>query len=198
LISLVAALLIGLGILLSTRRPVPQRRGKTAIVVLAACYLAFAIALLLSLTLPNGAMHATDQVNANLEGSVELLAYVAGGGAYHPGDTVSVTLYWRALRTLGQDYKAFVHLTDAEVTRQPAQHDGDPGGGFTPTTRWLPGEIVPDTHHLQLPADLEPGHYRLWAGMYEHEIVRNLTILSADTPAADGRVMLGEIEVSSP
>jgi hypothetical protein len=109
-----------------------------------------------------------------------------------------VTLYWRALRTLDQDYKAFVHLTDAEVTQQPAQHDGDPGSGFTPTTRWLPGEIVPDIHHLRLPADLEPGRYRLWAGMYEHETVRNLTVLSSDTPAADGRVMLGDIEVASP
>ena len=198
LISLVAALLIGLGILISAGRRVPQRRGRPAIVVLATCYLALAIALLLSLALPNGTVRATDQVNANLEGSVELLAYVAGGGAYHPGDTVSVTLYWRALRTLDQDYKTFVHLIDAEVTRQPAQHDGDPGGGFTPTTRWLAGEIVPDMHHLQLPADLEPGRYRLWAGMYEHDTVRNLTILSSDTPAADGRVELGEIEVSSP
>ena len=198
LISLVAALLISLGTLLVARRRLPQTRGRRAVSILAACYLVLGIALLVSLALPNGTVRATSQVNADLEHSVELLAYLAKGGAYRPGDTVSVTLYWRALRTLDQDYKVFVHLTDAEVTRQPAQHDGDPGGGFTPTTRWLPGEIVPDIHHLRLPADLEPGRYRLWAGMYEHETIRNLTVLSSDTPAADGRVELGEIEVASP
>jgi hypothetical protein len=109
-----------------------------------------------------------------------------------------VTLYWRALRGLDKDYKAFVHLTDVEMTRQPAQHDGDPGAGFTPTTRWLPGEIVPDTHVLALPNDLQPGTYRLWAGMYDYETTQNLEVLSSGTTAVDGRVLLGEIEVVGP
>ena len=62
-------------------------------------------------------------------------------------------------------------------------------------TRWLPGELVPDTHHLTLPQDLAPGRYRLWAGMYEHETVRNLAIVSSETPSADGRVLLaGDID----
>ena len=198
LLSLTASLLIGIGLIVVARRRAPQVRAPRGTRLLAACYLALAAALLVSLALPNGTVQATDQVNANLEASVELLAYTTDRQTYHPGDTVSVTLYWRALRELDQDYKAFVHLTDTDMTRQPAQHDGDPNGGFTPTTRWLPGELVPDTHHLSLPAGLEPGRYRLWAGMYEHETVRNLTILSSETPAADGRVLLGEIEVTSP
>ena len=127
-----------------------------------------------SLALPNGYVRTVTQVNANLEDTAELLSFTTDRDTYRPGDTVSVTLYWRALRAPQQDYKTFVHLTDVDVTRQPAQHDGDPGGGFSPTTRWLPGELVPDTHHLTLPADLAPGRYRLWAGMYEHEPLRNL------------------------
>ena len=198
LVSLLASLLIGTGIIVVSRRGAPQVRSPRGSILLTACYLALAAVLLVSLLLPNGTVHAANQVNANLEDSVELLAYTADRTAYHPGDTVSVTLYWRALRELDQDYKAFVHLTDAGVTHQPAQHDGDPNSGFTPTTRWLPGELVPDTHHLDLPADLEPGRYRLWAGMYQHETVRNLTILSSESPTADGRILLGEIEVTAP
>jgi len=198
LLSLTASLLIGIGLVVVARRRDPQVRAPRGTPLLAAFYLALAAALLISLVLPNGTVQATDQVNANLEASVELLAYTTDRQTYRPGDTVSVTLYWRALHELDQDLKAFVHLTDSDMTRQPAQHDGDPNGGFTPTTRWLPGELVPDTHHLSLPAGLEPGRYRLWAGMYEHETVRNLTILSSETPAADGRVLLGEIEVASP
>jgi hypothetical protein len=198
LLSLAASLLIGIGVLVVARRRAPQDRAPRGSLLLAACYLALAAILLVSLVLPNGTVQATDQVNANLEASVELLAYTTDHQTYHPGDTVSVTLYWHALRDLGQDLKAFVHLTDTDMTQQPAQHDGDPNGGFTPTTRWLPGELVPDAHHLSLPTGLEPGRYRLWAGMYEHETVRNLTVVSSETPAADGRVLLGEIEVTSP
>ena len=198
LVSLTASLFIGIGIIVVAWRRTPQIRPAWRTLLLAACYLALAATLLISLLLPNGTVQATDQVNANLEASVELLAYTTDRQTYRPGDTVSVTLYWRALRELDQDLKAFVHLTDTDMTRQPAQHDGDPNGGFSPTTRWLPGELVPDTHHLSLPAGLEPGRYRLWAGMYEHESIRNLAVLSSETPAADGRVLLGEIEVTSP
>jgi hypothetical protein len=198
LLSLIAWFLVGLGIIVVTLRRAPQAKAPGRTILLAACYLVLAAAMLVGLALPNGAVETTDQVNANLEDSVELLAYSTDRQTYRPGDTVSVTLYWRSLRQLGQNLKAFVHLTDTDLTQQPAQHDGDPNGSFTPTTRWLPGELVPDTHPLSLPADLEPGRYRLWAGMYEHETVRNLAIVSSETPAADGRVLLGDIEVTSP
>jgi len=197
LLSLVAALTIGTVIIIAVvrRSDPPGRTIRGRRLFLGGGYLVLAAALLACLALPNGSVQATNQVNANLEDSVELLAYTTDRQTYQPGDIVSVTLYWRSLRQLDQNYKAFVHLTDANVTRQPAQHDGDPNGGFTPTTRWLPGELVPDTHQLGLPPDLDPGPYRLWAGMYEHETVRNLAIITSETPAVDGRVLLGEIEV---
>jgi hypothetical protein len=165
---------------------------------LAACTLLFAAILIASLILPNGYVRAAAPVNANLQDSVELLAFTADWAVYRPGDTVEVTLYWRALRDLGQDYKTFIHLTDADITRQPTQHDDDPGGDYTPTTRWLPGELVPDTHRLTLPTDLPPGRYHIWADMYEFPTVRNLTVLSADAPTDGNRVLLGEVRVVSP
>jgi len=220
----------------------PSRRAQIALLALAVCCLLLTAILLASVALPNGYVRAVRNVGANLEDTVELLAYTTDRTSYRPGETVNVALYWRALRAPDQDYKAFVHLTDAALrpegvlpagspppgkrpahrkgsglpsaqaqgtpqragtgysagTRQPAQHDGDPGAGSTPTTRWLPGEVVPDTHPLLLPADLPPGRYLLWAGMYEYGAVRNLTVLSSDVAAADNRVLLGEIEVVSP
>ncbi len=100
-----------------------------------------------------------------------------------------MTLYWLALRETGQDYKAFVHLLgpDGSVI---AQHDGDPVGGYTPTTRWRPGEIIADRHVLTLPEGLPAGEYGLRAGLYQVEPLRNLTV---DPPAADNRVDIGEI-----
>lgn len=102
-----------------------------------------------------------------------------------------VTLYWLVLREVGQNYKAFVHLLgpDGAVI---AQHDGDPVGGFTPTTRWRPGEIVMDRHYVALPAGLAPGDYGLRAGLYQFEPLRNLT---TDPPTSDQRVDIGALQL---
>lgn len=165
---------------------------------LAVLYGLLAAALAISLAFPNGRIRAVTPADANLQDTVELLSSEANKATYRAGETVSVTLFWRALRSLDRDYKTFVHLTDAAMTRQPAQHDGDPGGGFTPVSRWLPGEMVPDTHHIPLPADLPPGQYLLWGGMYDYESVQNLQVLSASVASSDNRVLLGEIEVVGP
>jgi hypothetical protein len=175
-----------------------DHRSRVGPALLAAGYLLPAALLLGHLAWPNGYVRPVAQVGANLENTAELLGFAADRVSYRPGDTVRVTLYWRALRDLDQDYKVFVHLTDPAVTRQPAQHDGEPGGGFTPTSRWLSGELVPDTHPLALPADLAPGRYTLWAGLYEYPAMRNLAVVSTDGPVAGGRVYLGEIEVVAP
>jgi hypothetical protein len=204
-ISLATALLLTAGLILQFRHSGPgpswsrsNRPERAQSVLVVACSLVLALILLASLLLPNGTMRATSLVTANLEDVVELQAFTADSTRYRPGDTVEVTLYWLALRGLDQDYKTFIHLTDAEVTTQPTQHDDDPGGDFTPTTRWLPGEIVPDTHYLTLPEDLAPGRYHLWADMYEFPSVRNLLVLSADAPTDGKRVLLSEIEVLAP
>jgi hypothetical protein len=196
LVSLIGCLLMGIApVVLGLRAGARSTLGS---LLLAVCYLVLAAVLLASLVLPGGLVRPTNPVNANLEDTVELLAFATDEASYRPGDVVDITLYWRALRDLDSDFKAFVHLTDAAVTFQPAQHDGDPGGGFTPTTRWLPGELVPDTHHVTLPAELAAGRYLLWAGMYEYDTLRNLDILSASVPVADNRLLLSEIEVVAP
>ncbi len=107
-------------------------------------------------------------------------------------DALDVTLYWFALRDIGTDYKVFVHLLgpDGAVI---AQHDGDPVGGFTPTTRWRAGELVADRHRVALPAGLAPGDYGLKAGMYQPEPLRSLPV---EPLTSDGRIDLGRVPLS--
>lgn len=101
-----------------------------------------------------------------------------------PGDRVTVTLYWFNLHDTDQNYQVFVHLLDAGGAVR-AQHDGEPVGGFTPTTRWRPNELILDRHAITLPADLPPGAYELRAGMYQLQPLRNL-------PVTPGRGLLPE------
>ena len=109
-------------------------------------------------------------------------------------NALDVTLYWFALRDTASNYKVFVHLLDPQG-QVVSQHDGDPVGGFSPTSRWRAGEIIADTHRIPLPPDLPPGAYGLKAGMYEFAgrggEPRNLST----TPPTDGsnRASLGDV-----
>lgn len=202
IISLLACLAIAV-VLVARLQLLRSRRGAVAmwwgegllVNGLALGYSLLAAVLLGSLIMPNGYVRDTRPIRANLENLVELQAFTIEDTHYHPGDVVRLTLYWIALTELGEDYKTFIHLTDVEVTHQPTQHDGDPGGDFTPTTRWLPGELVPDTHSLSLPPNLPAGRYHLWADMYQYPSVRNLKVASAEVPTDGKRVLLGEIQV---
>jgi hypothetical protein len=138
------------------------------------------------------------RLEVNLENQVKLLGYSLDQAAYYPGDTLHLTLYWLGLQEMSQNYKVFVHLMDEGQTTMWAQHDGDPVGGFTPTTRWMAGEVVVDEHELYIPPDTPPGTYKLFTGMYEWETVRNLTILTPEAATPSNRILLGEVGVVVP
>jgi len=138
------------------------------------------------------------QLEVNLENQVKLLGYSLDQETYRPGDTLELTLYWLGLQEMSQNYKVFVHFMDQGMTTMWAQQDGDPVGGFTPTTRWMAGEVVVDEHAPYIPPETPPGTYKLFTGMYEWETVRNLTILTPEAATPNNRILLGEVEVVSP
>ncbi|MGB9299065.1 MAG: hypothetical protein WCD51_00580, partial [Anaerolineae bacterium] len=138
------------------------------------------------------------QMEVNLEDQVKLLGYDLDQETYRPGDTLHLTLYWLSLQEKSQNYKVFVHLMDQGLTTMWAQQDGDPGEGFTPTTRWMAGEVVVDEHALYIPPETPPGTYKLFTGMYEWETVRNLTILMPEAASPNNRILLGAVEVVAP
>jgi hypothetical protein len=138
------------------------------------------------------------RVEVNLEDQVKLLGYSLDRESYRPGETIDLTLYWLGLQEMSQNYKVFVHFTGGDSTTMWAQHDGDPVEGFTPTTRWLPGEVIADRHALYIPPEAPAGTYKLFTGMYEWETVRNLSILTPDAASPNNRIFLGEVEVVAP
>jgi 4-amino-4-deoxy-L-arabinose transferase-like glycosyltransferase len=86
----------------------------------------------------------------------------------HPvsaGSGVSLTLYWQAIATAGQNRKVFLHLTD-DQGNIIAQKDQVPGNGKFPLTGWVPGEYITDEYILSLPPDTPTGTYLLRIGLY--------------------------------
>ncbi len=87
------------------------------------------------------------------------------GTIYAPGETLPLSLYWVAQQPPERDYTVawFVAGADGRITQG---QDTLPGGGFQPTSRWLPGAPVWDNRALRLPVDWPPGEYQLWVRVY--------------------------------
>jgi len=115
-------------------------------------------------------------INVHFGDSIRLLGYDLVLDVQR--SELHVTLYWEALGTLDIAYTVFTHLVDsAGVIR--AQHDAQPQGGDFPTTEWLPGDVIRDTHVLTLADDMPPGEYRLLVGLYRLDTGARLPALDA-------------------
>lgn len=101
-------------------------------------------------------------LDAAFEGDVTLLGADLEQPPPRPGQSLQVTLYWRAEAAPATDYTVFVHLLDGDETVLVNADHAPP----RPTTAWLAGEVVADTFSLQLPADLAPGRYPVEVGLY--------------------------------
>jgi uncharacterized membrane protein len=106
---------------------------------------------------------------------------------WRAGESIPLTLYWQPLAAVPERYKVFVHLIGDQVN--PAggntmwgQQDQEPQGGTTQTTRWLPGEMIPDEYTLAISDDVPPGHYTLQVGLYP--LLGGTRLLAADPDGA--------------
>ena len=124
-----------------------------------------------------------DYSNIRLEG-------VRPPPATRPGEVAAVQLWWTA-KTPGVPVSAFVHLVD-QTGMGVSQHDGPPGGQYTPYQRWEPGLVLNSTHYIVVPETLSPGMYRLVAGLYFPDISHEpLVPLNGD----NARLEIGLLEV---
>ncbi len=98
---------------------------------------------------------------ARFIGGIELLAHHVD---LQP-DAVELTLYWRAGNPQTQSLTVFTHLLDADG-QWIAGHDSVPANGTAPTIDWTVDAVQADPHRIELPADLPPGDYTLFAGLY--------------------------------
>jgi len=110
---------------------------------------------------------------------VELLAYGVEGTPA-PGETLSVTLYWRTHQgPLEADVHWFIHLLGREEARW-GQFDGV---GW-PSSRWRPGDRVMTRFQVPIAPEAPPGPYMLRVGQYTFPAIENIpTVDEAGNPA---------------
>jgi hypothetical protein len=123
-----------------------------------------------------------------------LVAWGMDKAAYQAGETVHVSLRWRALGKIDAYYSLFVRLVDS-AGQAVAQQDGQPQGGQAPTLLWVPGEEIDDAWALPLPATTPLGRYTLEVGFYNASDLAPRPTLDA-TGQPMWPLALGTIEVT--
>jgi hypothetical protein len=103
-------------------------------------------------------------LDLTLAGEQQLVGYdlIAGDD---PGSPVNLILYWRAAGPTDLAYSTFVHLLDSDDMILD-QSDQEPAAGDHPTTSWIAGEYITDTHALTIPPNDVIGPYHLALGLY--------------------------------
>ncbi len=139
-------------------------------------------------------------VGAQLGEAITLVGYDISAERARPGDTISVTLVWRAERAPQGNHTAFLHLID-ERDALVTQSDHPPLDGAYPTSFWAPEDVVRDPHILTINRSASTGHYLLVAGMYNSRTQERLSARTPDCESSsdirieDNRVVIGQLIV---
>ncbi len=121
-------------------------------------------------------------VEAVFGSAIKFVGYTLPSATVAPGDTLYLDLYWRALAEPGDNYRAFVHLTDGATLW--AQQDDDPACRL-PTSVWRTGQRGRGQFRLQLDPATPPGRYPLIIGLYHAGTLERLP-LTAGTAGQPG------------
>lgn len=117
-------------------------------------------------------------------GAARLLAFEVDKERIQPGDEVTVTLYWQALKPIPDTYSVYVQIFGWQ--QDLGQHDSYPAGGSYPTDLWTPGQIIRDRHEVTISPDaLGPGPAWISAGLYRFDTMER----SEAVDSAGGRVV---------
>ena len=100
------------------------------------------------------------RLDASFASGAELLGLDYKVRRVRAGDTVDLTLVWRARGPIGSDQTVALGLLD-EAGRVVAQQESEPAGGKRPTSGWTADEYVEDGWRFRLPRDLPRGRVRL-------------------------------------
>jgi hypothetical protein len=133
-------------------------------------------------------------LSVNLGGQVEFLGYDLRADHVMAGDTLRLTLYWRALAGVQTSYKVFTHLL-GDNGHIWGQKDDFPGQGALPTTSWVEGEVIVDKYEVTVDPQAPASDYQLAIGMYDPASGARLPILDGKGEIQGDRILLKKIVV---
>lgn len=126
---------------------------------------------------------------SNFDDKIALRSMEISATTLEPGGRLEVDLRWQALGPIDEDYTIFIQVLDNQ-DNIVGQVDAWPLQGTYPTSQWPAGEVIVDTHVVQLKSDLAPGNYHLQVGWYLLATLHRLPILNSDGNPIEEKVVL--------
>jgi serine/threonine-protein kinase len=148
---------------------------------------------LVTLIVSNG---SRTPLEANLAGQIGVEAYEIPRLQFKPGESISLTFFWRALSPVAESYHLFIHLTTLQGGIV-SQIDTAPQNGARPTDSWQVDEVIVDPYQLAVPASTAPGDYQIRIGFYNPNSKARLPIADPGRGEQDnlGALILRTIEI---
>ncbi|WP_322798752.1 6-pyruvoyl-tetrahydropterin synthase-related protein [Thermoflexus sp.] len=110
---------------------------------------------------------ATSHLQVDYAGRIRLLGYRMEPADATPGGQVRLTLWWRALRPMDDQYSAYVHVYPVSGEPRLAFQSDHMHPADVPTSAWDVERVYQDLHLLRVPEGTKPGLYRIRVGLYE-------------------------------
>ncbi len=114
-------------------------------------------------------------VHITFDNQAELVGYTLPQKSVAPGGELPLTIYWRAVTRMTEDYSVYIRLYDS-TGAVVGRWDAFPGGGLYPTRLWQPGEIIVDQYRVPVTFDAPgPGVGRIEVGLFRRLPLQDLT-----------------------
>jgi hypothetical protein len=147
---------------------------------------------------PPPAPPAEVPVGANFADQVELTSAVFNPSRAAPGESVRVTLNFRALAKVDRDYMIFVHVEDVDGRVDRLNVDHAPR--LKPTSAWQPGELIRDDFEVPVPPQMAVRGLTFVMGFWDPRTDERLALKNKDKVRNDGRdrVFVATLPMSPP
>jgi hypothetical protein len=114
--------------------------------------------------------------------SIELVGYDVTPEPASRGSRVRVTVYYRALEDIADDWEIFWHMEDQAKVQQRFNVDHYPAMGRMRTNQWRRGDVVRDEYTFTFPQTETA--IEMWTGFFQDN--DRLTLSSAGRGLSDG------------
>jgi hypothetical protein len=135
---------------------------------------------------------------ANFEDLVELTSAIINPSRVVTGESFRVSLNFKVLGKIEQDYMIFVHVEDAEGRVDRLNVDHAPR--LKPTSTWQPGEMVRDDFEVPVPPGMPVRGLNLVMGLWDPKTDKRMSLKNKDAVKNDGRdrIFVATIPVTQP
>lgn len=112
---------------------------------------------------------------------IELVGYDLPTDPVIAGESSELTLYWRVLRAVEEDYHIFVHIAQPDEETILSQQDAPfvAAQSQAPAGGWSSDTLIEDAHALNTTA-IPSGMYDLVIGLYDSDTGQRLALRTAD------------------